>query len=271
MIRTLTVLAALAWVIAPAHALTEQDIVDQLGDDLAQGVLPLHQIVPTQQLSLTASLDLAGDHAQLSMNRALRALAADLAVASANLTGVSPEAAPSARAQYVTDLSKAVAKYEQATVGAYNEWTSRSAEVYQGALQNGAQGFQPAFQALAIAQQRAMQSLLGSDWGSDPPMVVPTLPDFIAKVNEDAERMAEAAALIAHARQAYLTDVNASLAACDDTLRAAAGMTDPAAMAQTMADALADLDKTTCARYQQYDTDVKAVLGALTQPCARNP
>jgi hypothetical protein len=271
MTRVLVVLAVLAWVIAPAHALTEQDIIDQLGDDLAQGVLPLHRIVPTQQLSLTASLNLAGDHAQLASDLALRVLAVDLAVASANLTGVSPEAAPAARAQYITDVSQAVAKYEQAVVAAYNEWDNHSAQVYQGAQQSGQQGLQPAFQALGVAQQRAMQSLLASDWGKDPPLVVPTLPDLSAKVSEDAERMAEATALIANARQSYLTDVNAALAACDDTLRAAAGMGDPLAMADAMADALGDLRETTCARYQQYDTDVKGILGALNPVCSRNP
>ena len=270
MTRVLTVVAALAWVIAPAHALMEQDIVDQLGDDLAQVVVPLHRVIPTQQLSLTASLDLAGDHAQLAMNLALKALAVDLAVASANLSGASPEAAPTARAQYVTDLSQAIAKYEQAVVEAYNGWTSRAAEVYQAAQQTGPQGLQSAFQALGVVQQRAMQSLLASDWGDDSPSIAPTLPDLSAKVNEDAERVAEAAYLIAEARKSYLTDVNAALAACDETLRTAVGMSDPSAMADTMANALADLHETTCARYQQYDTDVNAVLGALTPACTRN-
>jgi len=102
-------------------------------------------------------------------------------------------------------------------------------------------------------------------------MVVPTLPDLTSGVNEDAERLAEATQLIAQARQSYLVDVNAAFTACDDTLRAATGMADPSSMADAMADALGDLREDTCARYQEYDTDVRAILAALSPTCPRNP
>jgi hypothetical protein len=267
MVRWLLCAMALAWVMAPAHAFTEQEVVDRFGDDLAGAVGSLHRVIPTQQLTLTASLDLAGDKAQLDTNLALRALAADLAIASANLSLADKDTATVARQQYLNDLSQACAKYQQSVAQAYSGWTNRAAEAYQTAQQNGPPGLQAGLQALVVAQQRAMQSVAGSDWGDDAPVVAPTLPDLTGRVNEDAERLAEAASLIAQARQSYLVDVNGLQGTCDASLEAAVLLDDRHAITDAMAAAVRDLNEASCQRYRQYDTDVRQVLGALCQTC----
>ncbi len=265
--RWLLAAAVLTWVVAPAYALTEQEIVDRLGDDLEGAAVSLHRVIPTQQLSLTATADLAGDRAQLDANLALRALAADLAIASANLSPANKDTAFVARQQYLNDLSQAAAKYQQAVAQAYSGWTNRAAEAYQTSQQNGPQGLQTGFQALALAQQRAMQSMAGSDWGDARPVVAPTLSGVAGEVNEDAERLAEADLLIAEARRSYLIDVNALMATCDASLEAAVGLTDRYAITDAMTAALKELNEASCRRHQQYDTDVRQVLGALCQTC----
>jgi len=266
MVRWLLSAATLVALTAPGYALTEQDIVEGLGDDLAEAVAPLHRVVPAQQLSLTASLDLAGDRAQLDMDLALRALAADLAIASGNLSLAGRDTAFVARQQYINDVSQAVTKYQQAVATSYNGWTAGAAQAYQNSQQNGSQNLQTAFQGLTAAHQRAMQAMAGSDWGEAPPVARPTLPYLAGGVNEDAERLAEAAFVISEARQSYLADVNALLAACDERLEAAT-TGDRDAMAVAMTEALRNLNETSCRRYLQYDADVRHVLAALCDTC----
>ncbi|MBM3499238.1 MAG: hypothetical protein FJX74_11275 [Armatimonadetes bacterium] len=265
MARWLLSVMALGWLWAPAHAVTEQEIVDGLGDDLAAVVVPLQRIVPKHQLTLTASLDLVGDRAQLDTNLALRALAVDLALASAALSRADKDAAPVARQQYLIDISQAIAKYQQALAQAYNGWTNGATQAYQAGQQSGPAGLQTGLQALATAQQRASQAMAGMIGDDGAPLVQPTLPDLTGRVGEDSERLAEAAFVIGEARRAYLTDVNELMAACDEALAAAVDA-DPET-AETMAQLLKELNQASCRRYLQYEADVRQTLATICQTC----
>jgi hypothetical protein len=269
MTRALFIGVALGCVIAPAYAFTEQDVADQLASDLAKALAPLHRVIPTQQLSLTASTNLAGDRAQLDLDLALKDLTSELAIASANLSSACRATAPAARRQYLADVAAAVARYEQAVAQAYNGWTRRSAEAFQGSQQSGPQTVQSAFQALTVVQQHAVQSMSQPEWGDGPPCIAPTLPDLSTPVNKDAERVAGVAYTIDQARISYLTDVYEAMAAYDRTAQAALTAADPQVMAETLRDALAELKEVACTRYQQYDAEVRSALGTLIQPCGQ--
>jgi hypothetical protein len=268
MARWLLTATLLAGLVAPACALTEQEIIDRFGDDLVQVVVPLHRAIPIQQLNLTASLDLAGDRAQLDMSLALRALAADLGLASTRLAEADKDTAPTARQQYLIDLTQAVSKYQQAVAQAHNSWNTASAQAHQASQQGGATGLQTAFQALAVAQQRAMQQMAGSTWTPGAPVAAPTLPDLTGPVNFDAERLAEAAFVIGEARRTYLADVNALLATADEDLEGTiAGQQELDGMPEAASTLLRDLSQATCQRYVQYESEVRQVLSALCQTC----
>jgi hypothetical protein len=269
MTRALLAGAIVVLVVQPAPAaVTEQDVADTLGDDLAGAAARLHRSLAAQQLELSTSTTLAGDKAQLEMKLSLTRLSADLAVASAQLADADRAGAQAARGAYATDVSQALNHYVQAVARTYNEWLKLTGEAQQRAQQGASQHVQTGFSDAMGAQQGSTQALLGTEWPDRSPALVPTLPDLSSQVDADARALADAERRIQRARVDYQAEVAEAFAACDRVLRGSAATDGPPRMSRTMNDAIAELAQVTTAQYAQYSAKVRNVVSGLPPSAA---
>ncbi|MCX7597329.1 MAG: hypothetical protein N2512_00455, partial [Armatimonadetes bacterium] len=241
-----------------ALAATEQEVAQRLVADLRDAVKSAQEEWAVHAARHRVAMQLADDERALHVRLAGKQLAADLAEAAANLSGVAENAAQ-ARSQYIWQaVGQAISRFQQSISQANQMWSQAGSAAWSRLQQDASGPWQAMQQAFQAAHQRAIQAIQAID--PNAPAVITKDVPLVAESWTEPETLAALENTLGDVRMKYLQDIEAAFARCDQELSAAVKLAQPADVGQALRKAVTRLRVETLDRYDQYKTEVTAAL-----------